>query len=43
MHKIQVGDVTAIENMKIDEKVNKVLDTILLNLRAKLIRQPIFG
>ena len=40
---MQVGVVTAIENMNIDKKVKKVFDKILLNLRAKLIKQPIFG
>ena len=43
MHKMQVAGVTDIEKMKIEEATKKVLDTILLNLRAKLIGLPIFG
>ena len=43
MHKMQAAGVTAMENMRMDEVTKKVLVTILLNLRAKLIRLLIFG
>ena len=39
----QAAGVTAIKNMKMDEIMKRVLDTILLKLRVKLIRLPIFG
>ena len=42
MHKIQAAGVTAVENMKADKVTRRVLDTILLNLRAKFIRPTIF-
>ena len=40
---MQAAGVTAIEKMKMDEVTKNIIDTILLNLRAKLIRLPIFG
>ena len=43
MHKMKAASVTAISNMKLDEVMKRILDTILLNLSVKLIRLPIFG
>ena len=42
MHKMQAAGVTAVENIKADKVTRRVLDTILLNLRAKFIRPTIF-